>query len=119
MPDLDERSIAEQTHIASTATPCMFRVGGCICDIDLYFDSARRNSGIRRGAAGERQFHNRLTPIFLRNVLRHVRTLAGENIGEQSGIIKLIEEPFDWCDVESVMVIPPKNLIPRRGRAVE
>src|SRR2546422_3306686 len=28
MPDLDERPIAEQTHIASTASLRMFRVGG-------------------------------------------------------------------------------------------
>ena len=65
MPDLDERSIAEQTHIASTAPPCMFRVGGCICDIDLHFDSAGRNGRIRGGATDQRQFHNWLATIFL------------------------------------------------------
>src|SRR5438105_3721853 len=97
----------------------MFRVGSRIRDVDLYFDSACRNSAIRRGAADKRQFHDGLPTIFFRNVLSDVRAFAGENVGEQSGIIKFIEEPFDWRDVESVAVIAPKNLIPRRGRAVE
>ena len=35
MPDLDERSIAEQTDVASAATLCMFRVGGRIGEVDL------------------------------------------------------------------------------------
>src|SRR2546425_9542095 len=119
MPDLDERPIAEQTYVARATTLRVFRVGGCIGDVDLYLYRACRDRGISGGATRKRQFHNWLTPIFLRNILSDVRTLAGENVGEQSRIIKLIKEPFDWRDVESVTVVAPKNLIPRRRRAVE
>src|SRR6266850_117132 len=48
-----------------------------------------------------------------------MRSLAGKDVREQPGIIELIEEPFDWSDVESVLVISPKDLVPGGGRAIE
>src|SRR6267143_3286920 len=48
-----------------------------------------------------------------------MRSLAGKDVRQQTRIIILVEEPFDWSDVESVLVITPKDLIPRGGRAIE
>ena len=56
---------------------------------------------------------------FLETSWATLRTFAGEDVAEQAGIVELVEEPLDRRDVESVLVVAPKNLVPGDRRAVK
>ena len=71
------------------------------------------------GLSNQRQLHDWLASIFLRNVLGHARTFTGKDVSKQTGIVKLVEEPFDRSDVERFLVVAPENLVPGNGRAVK
>src|SRR6185312_981021 len=118
MPYLDEGAIPKQAHVARAAALRVTLISLRIDHIDGHLDGALSNSGGGR-AAGHRQLHNRLATILPGNVERNLRSFTRKNIGQQSGIIELVEEQLDRRYVESLLVVTPENLVPRNRSSIE
>src|SRR5712691_4566030 len=109
-PDLDERAVAKQAYVLCSG----WRIG----DVNLHLHATRGERGCR-WSVHKRQTYVWLAAVFLQDVLRGLRTLAGEEFSEQSGRVVLVEENLDWRNIEELRREAPENLAPRGGRAVK
>src|SRR5438552_2682748 len=109
-PQLDERAIAEQSHILRSAWS--------LRDINLHHRSACCEHRVRLGIS-QSYMQLRLAAILLSDALSGLGSAAAEDVREQTRIIEVSEEPLDRRNIEQVIGETPEHLIPRARRAVE
>ena len=90
MPDLHQRAIAEQAHIASAARLRVSGVGWRFDNLKPHRHRARlyvADSRLR-----QRQFHFRLAAVESLKIARRFRSFAGIDVAQQAGIEQIVEE---------------------------
>ena len=111
-PNLYERTIAKQPHIAAPAPRLVIFIGWHFSYFNLHYEIALGRGAVTDLSVLSYQIQLGLAAVELRYVFGSARLFPGHQLSEQPGIVELVEEGFRRHDIKCVASKPPKDLLP-------